>query len=359
MGSVRSLRAVKEGEGIGQMMSLAFHPLAEVLPLIEGSEFDELVNSIQTNGLRDSIITLDDKILDGRNRYRACLKAGVQPRFEPFTGSDPVAFVADKNLRRRHLTCGQKAMAVAKFAMLSDGNPHRNLTAGIPAVKTIPEIAAMAGINKESVSDAKTIQANGTEEEIASVVNGAAAISTVAKEVRARRDDAPDAVIRGCRIAVPDGMTVSEMVRGGMRLEGRDETVAAVAKQLGMSVQTYVVVRDAILLSRRDDLSKKDIDDVVQALCEIDEIRQVGTTRNIIIPIAQKIWGRKGNRHHNRRSEQFDNAISFLLHTCENAVDIIIPYLNHARADGAVKQLSAAETSLRKLRERIREAQYE
>jgi hypothetical protein len=39
-------------------------------------------------------------------------------------------------------------MAVVKYAALSDGNPHRNLTTGKSAVKSIPEVAAMAGINK-------------------------------------------------------------------------------------------------------------------------------------------------------------------------------------------------------------------
>lgn len=58
---------------------LAFHPLADVFPLIEGVEFDELVASIKEHGLRHPITTLDDMILDGRNRYRACLAAGVAP----------------------------------------------------------------------------------------------------------------------------------------------------------------------------------------------------------------------------------------------------------------------------------------
>ena len=169
-----------------EMARLEFHPLANVLPLINGVEFDQLVHSIMDNGLHDPIIIFEDKILDGRNRYRACLEAGVEPRTEVFSGGDPVAFVMDRNLHRRHLTVGQRAMALHKFATLTKaGRPK--LIAGIPAIKTNAQVAKIAGINKETISNAKTIEAEGTPEEIAAVANGERAITTVANEVRIRR----------------------------------------------------------------------------------------------------------------------------------------------------------------------------
>jgi len=58
---------------------LKFHPLANIFPLIEGTEFDDLVADIKVNGLHDPIVIHNDLILDGRNRYRACLAAGVDP----------------------------------------------------------------------------------------------------------------------------------------------------------------------------------------------------------------------------------------------------------------------------------------
>jgi hypothetical protein len=85
-------------------VSLQFHPLADIFPLMEGAEFNELVADIKANGLCECIVLYDGMILDGRNRYRACLKAG----FEPVTIDggklikDPAAYVISANIHRRH-----------------------------------------------------------------------------------------------------------------------------------------------------------------------------------------------------------------------------------------------------------------
>jgi hypothetical protein len=59
----------------------------------------------------------EDMILEGRNRYRACLKAGVEPRFGEFKGDDAAAtaFVISKNIHRRHLTAKQKHDVIARL----------------------------------------------------------------------------------------------------------------------------------------------------------------------------------------------------------------------------------------------------
>jgi hypothetical protein len=56
-------------------MTLAYHPYADLFPLIEGQEFYDLAEDIRINGLNDRIVLLKGRrrrqILDGRNRYRA------------------------------------------------------------------------------------------------------------------------------------------------------------------------------------------------------------------------------------------------------------------------------------------------
>lgn len=56
---------------------IPFHPLAEVFPLLEGADFNALVEDVRHNGVRRKIDVLDGVILDGRNRYRAALAAGL------------------------------------------------------------------------------------------------------------------------------------------------------------------------------------------------------------------------------------------------------------------------------------------
>jgi ParB-like chromosome segregation protein Spo0J len=92
----------------GRNSELKFHPLADMFPLIEGAEFAELVTDIKASGLVEPIVVLDGMILDGRNRYRACIEAGVEPTYRPFTRDDPAAHVTSANIHRRHLNAEQK-----------------------------------------------------------------------------------------------------------------------------------------------------------------------------------------------------------------------------------------------------------
>ncbi len=59
------------------------HLLGELFPrLAEGSdELAALVEDIRVGGQLDKIVLFEGKVLDGWNRYVACLAAGKEPRF--------------------------------------------------------------------------------------------------------------------------------------------------------------------------------------------------------------------------------------------------------------------------------------
>ena len=73
---------------------------------------EDIANDMLANGFRldRAIATYEGKILDGRHRYEAALKAGVDPIFAEFQGTkeEAVAYVTSENVARRHLKNKEK-----------------------------------------------------------------------------------------------------------------------------------------------------------------------------------------------------------------------------------------------------------
>jgi len=92
---------------------MELHPLCTLFPRMSGYEFECLKSDIRENGQREPIITHDGLILDGGNRYRACLELDIKPQLIDFSGEDVTSYVLSANLHRRHLTPGQQASIVA------------------------------------------------------------------------------------------------------------------------------------------------------------------------------------------------------------------------------------------------------
>ena len=63
------------------------HPAAEIFPLMSDEEFKGLVADIQEHGLREPIVLHDGKVLDGRNRVRACEELGIELDLENWPNS--------------------------------------------------------------------------------------------------------------------------------------------------------------------------------------------------------------------------------------------------------------------------------
>ena len=92
---------------------LELHPLCTLFPRMSGYEYDCLKLDIKQNGLRTPITTYNGMILDGGNRYQACVDLGIRPMFEEFVGEAIGSFVLTSNLHRRHLSPAQSAAIVA------------------------------------------------------------------------------------------------------------------------------------------------------------------------------------------------------------------------------------------------------
>jgi N6-adenosine-specific RNA methylase IME4 len=175
------------------MNAYEFHPLANVFPLIEGAEFDELVADIRERGLHEPIVVLEDMILDGRNRYRACMAAGVEPTFTVYTGDDPLAYVISLNLKRRHLDESQRAMVAAKLATLKLGdNQHSE---GLP----IGRGSELLNVGERTVARAREVQEHGAPELVHAVEQGVVSVTAAADIATQPIEDQREIVARGER----------------------------------------------------------------------------------------------------------------------------------------------------------------
>ncbi len=136
-------------------MKYSLHPLCSVFPKIEPDQFEKLVASIKANGQQNPIVLYDGMILDGQNRYLACLEAGVEPMCTTFEGEDPKQFVLDANLNRRHLTVSQRAaMQVAIHDMRLD-KPKSRISANLRT--SAKDLAAEAQVSTRSIETARAI----------------------------------------------------------------------------------------------------------------------------------------------------------------------------------------------------------
>jgi hypothetical protein len=136
-------------------MTYALHPLCTLFPRMTGAEFASLRDDIATNGMRTPIVLHDGMILDGGNRYQACLEAGVEPTFTEFDGDNLVSFVWSANGARRHMTPGQSAAIVASLQdwakAQTAGNPTFKAQCGnVAALATVAERAAQSGAGKRT-----------------------------------------------------------------------------------------------------------------------------------------------------------------------------------------------------------------
>jgi hypothetical protein len=109
--------------------TVEFHRFARLLPEFGSSSnpeetpqlhLERLRADIEENGQNHEIVLFEGKILDGRNRYVACLMAGREPRFRQFDGDELAAlrFVASENICRRQLSSSQCAVVAVRYAKL-------------------------------------------------------------------------------------------------------------------------------------------------------------------------------------------------------------------------------------------------
>lgn len=173
------------------------HPLADIFPMMNEEEYQSLKEDIRKNGLIEPVWLYEDKILDGRNRYKACVELEIEPEFYSFDDkeSSPLDFVMSLNLSRRHLTSSQKATVALEALPFFEEEAKKRQILGAIATNTgkekIPEASRQArddaaqliGVNSHYVSDAKAIK-ESSPELFEKIRQGEKTISEVKKELK-------------------------------------------------------------------------------------------------------------------------------------------------------------------------------
>ena len=189
--------------------------LAYLFPDLTEAQFERLVKSIQANGLRVPITVWRGEIIDGRHRYAACIRAGVEPRFEYLDDDeDPVQFVLDKNGEVRVLDTSGRAVVGYKLSSMSKPGRPVDSQDEEPQM-TQGEAALRLGVSRRSVTNVGRVLAEDS-----------AAISTLRQAVASGRVKVSDAAK-----AVDQPAEVQEQALERV-LGGESKTIASAVQQI-------------------------------------------------------------------------------------------------------------------------------
>ena len=216
---------------------LEAHEYAGAFPMLDDAGYAELRSSIKAQGLIHPIVlSWDLEIVDGRNRYKACVELGVQPQFVRLDkGVDVAAWAFAANIARRHLTTFQKIDALRVLY------PER--TRGARARKYSNEMSAdtLAKMSKSPTAEARKADAVrfGSPHFIVEELRRAEPCIEVADAYSVRNE--PEDVQRRALLQVRRGRF--KKLGAAIRDETRRTRHAAVAKKaLEMPTATYSVV---------------------------------------------------------------------------------------------------------------------
>lgn len=180
---------------------MKIHPAAEVFPLLDDAALKLLAEDIADHGQKHPIVLFEGAILDGRNRERACKLAKVKPRYEEWTGGDPIAYVVSANIHRRHLDESQRAMIGARIRGMYEEAARARQHAGVSAKlheggKTSEKAAASVNVSARSVEVAARVLEKADPAVVAAVDAGLIPVHSAAQIIDRPADVQRDIVER-------------------------------------------------------------------------------------------------------------------------------------------------------------------
>jgi hypothetical protein len=145
---------------------------------LAGAEFDDLVAHVKENGLQTPITLLNGEILDGWNRYQACLAGEVEPDLADFHGTDDQAweYVRGANFLRRHMTPSDRAVVYLQKQSVS----LVSVPNGTPS-KSVREIAKELDVGRGTAERIATIEKAHDPRIVDALAEGKVSVERAAK----------------------------------------------------------------------------------------------------------------------------------------------------------------------------------
>lgn len=165
---------------------------------------------------------------------------------------------------------------------------------------------------------------------------------------------------RGNRFVLADGMSFDRAAREGMAREANGENADALAKEFQVGTDYYRKACDVVFLFDRGGYSEADQAVVSRALAVLVDESSPADAREIIEPVAVKVWGTgrlNGRPRPDRepsRLSQFEKSFGILIQTCLTTDEVDLPYLTADRAKIAAKEIRAARIALQRFADRIK-----
>ena len=165
----------------GGQQRLGRHPLSQAFGDLSLAVREELIAKIRQSGQVREIITLNGQVLLGWDSYDAATELGLPVRLEPFSGTDPLAFVIANSLHQRHWDPGQRAVITVRLYSWRDrGRPEKSVLntdlsppedgseVAVGRAASSVEMAETARVGVSYVTRAKRVQAFGLGEAVLS-----------------------------------------------------------------------------------------------------------------------------------------------------------------------------------------------
>lgn len=176
----------------------------QLIPPLLKEEYAELEKSILNEGVRDNILTWNEYIIDGHNRYEIATKHNIQFQVEKMQFEDEnevKIWMINNQFGRRNLSNYQKSVLALELESVFKEKAKENLSkAGssyspkepfqksenlpIEKVNTTKEVAKVANVSHDTIAKVKKIQEKATPEVKEKLSIGEISINQAFKEIK-------------------------------------------------------------------------------------------------------------------------------------------------------------------------------